>query len=94
MDILLLVYSYIKSFISISQNENMTEEFDYGGGKQQGHTKGPDQPGTHYPAHTVGLYYSSTHPLFYPSSSHDVILQQAATLSYITPHSPGQTAQR
>lgn len=45
--------------------------------KAAGSQRGPNQPGTHYPAFPVGPHHSAALPLFYPYSSHDVILQRA-----------------
>lgn len=62
----------------------MTDESASGGRKQWGRSEGQTnlehitQPTLWDPHHGAAL------PLLYPDSSHDVIVQQAATLSYIT----------
>lgn len=60
-----------------------TTEWKHDGGvwvwerKAVGSQRGPNQPGTHYQAYPVGPHHSAALPLFYPYSSHDVILQRA-----------------
>lgn len=73
------------------QNENMTEEFESGRGKQWGHSEGQ----TNLEPITQHTLWDRTTVLHFPYSTPTVLMMSYYSgLSYITVHSSGQTARR